>query len=165
MGRVPTSDPEAIPAEIDRRARGVVEMASPEQSAREISHQLIRELFDVLALDDLRGFWQRGTGKLHRAKQFQARVGKRFLLLVWLVEPGFLSRDGNDISLTKLAEQLGCTAPALSPLSAELSRRLKLRNYFQDHDSQPGRTKKINHEADEDDAAAQHEPEETNAEN
>lgn len=149
LGRVPISERdtvlEAVAIREDAR-NGLVQSPPPAVIAREADLQFVRELFDTLLLDDMRAFhradatFKRDGQKLH-ADRLRARAGTKFLLLVWLVEPEFLSSDGNPISLRQLSAMLGVTAACLSPISAELSRRLGISNFFQDHDSQPGRSR------------------------
>ncbi len=177
-GRVPKSEPDTILGEIDRRERersGVVESVPSSQLARECDLQFIRELFDAVFLEDLKAFHHahqkkfQGGGRKQYSERLRRSIGTKFLLTVWLVEPEFLSVDGNPISLSELARLFGVSPPALSPITAELSAKLGIRNEFQAHDSSSAHYKATREgrgvESSEDDDQPQAEQEEINESN
>lgn len=58
-------------------------------------------------------------------------IGRRVIALAWVIDP---SRFGG-ASVRKLSARLGFTAPVLSSITAEVSRKFRISNKFQSHDS------------------------------
>lgn len=73
-----------------------------------------------------------------RRKTALKSVGMRALAAAWVVDP---KRFNND-SIRSLAKQLGCTAPNISPLTAEFTRITGIRNEYQNHDWKNANEKK-----------------------
>lgn len=120
--------PDAQPIVIDGNevVTAVCDCDSPpepgiQQLAREEAAQALRRIFEIV-----RGHHALGDG----VEQF---VGRRFLCMVWLVNPTLLSGDGKAISLREFARRMGRTAPNYSIETAEFSRLLGIKNEFANH--------------------------------
>lgn len=57
-------------------------------------------------------------------------IGRRLLALAWVIDP----RRFQNASIRKLAKRLGASAPHLSNMAADSSRKFKISNRFQAHD-------------------------------
>jgi len=118
---VTTDGREIIERELDGEAG-----PTTEQLTSEIRAETIRRVFEEL---------MRGT---ELKPGCERDLGRKVLVLGWLVNSSVIG-NGTPISLRSLARKLGTVAPCLSPISAEMSRRLGVRNCFQAHDSKSPR--------------------------
>jgi hypothetical protein len=65
-----------------------------------------------------------------RKKNCLKAIGLRTVAMAWVVDPSRF----HDESVRTISKRLGFTAPVMSVLSADFSRRFKIQNRFQDHD-------------------------------
>ncbi|MEK7781961.1 MAG: hypothetical protein AAB370_10725 [Verrucomicrobiota bacterium] len=142
--------PHASPLVVDGREEVVRRIdGDPDPTIERLAHERSAE--------SLRRFFETVMGDVKLGRGCQRDVGRRFILALWIINPEIVG-GGEAISLTQLAKKFRYTTPALSPITAELSRRLGLKNFYQAHDSQPGRT---DHDSDEADSDGDGDDEET----
>jgi hypothetical protein len=132
--------PHALPIVIDGRDE-IVRKIDPtaEPTLAQLAHERSAE--------SLRRFFETVMGDVKLGRGCQRDVGRRFILALWIVNPEIVG-GGVAISLRQLAKKFRYTAANLSPVTAELSRRLGIQNHFQAHDSQTGRNEHDEGESD-----------------
>jgi len=97
----------------------------------------IEQLAHERTAEFLRLFFETIMGDVPLNRGCQREIGRRFIVAMWVVNPRAVG-GGEEISLTRLAGKFRYKAPTLSPLAAEISRRLAIQNHYQVHDKWKG---------------------------